>query len=286
MYGHYFLRFRNRKLRIMFFAELILLSSIFLFSSSCFRTQRDIMMEEDIKKIKTRQKTLKAEIDRKEKKLMDSDYTKSQDIDDVRTEIQMLSGKIDEVAFKNEKLIDKKISRFEGKIEALSREIADIKDEIKDIRSSGVRVAKKEEKKLTAKQIYNDAYKHYTAKKYKKSADGFAKLLKDFPKTYYRENALFFKASSHYNLSKYEEAILGYEEVVKGFPKSKKLPLVNLRQGICFEKIGSIEDAKYFYTQVAIKFPKSAEARQAKSRLLELKKTGKKRSTKSGKKKK
>lgn len=235
--------------------------------TSCIRTQRDIKLEEELKSIRENQKIL---MDKQEKNIVvsrNSDYRKSQSIDDIRTELQLLKGKIEESEFRSQTKARELISEYSKDLLELKADIRDLKAELKTLKVAPKKVLNS---KLGEKALYNKAYKLFASKKYKDSILHFDELLRRFPRTRYHENAQYFIADSFYHQNKCEDAILAYEEMLKRHSKSKRKAMVNLKQAECFEKIGAKDDAKYFYKQVIKKYPKSKEARSAKKKLKSL----------------
>jgi len=254
------------------FYTIVVVLCVSLLMQGCIRTQRDIIMEEDLANIKKSQKVLEDEQSQKELFLRKSVISKDQSIEDLRTEIKILTGRLEENSFNQGKEVKEQIAPLQGQIQLLKEEIERQKIEIEGLKK--VKETPKPQQavsQLDMRELYNRAYARYTNKQYNEALSDFQELLKRFPTTHYRENIHYFSGSILFNLRKYEEAILAYEEIVKRFPASKRLAEVNLNQGMCFMKTGATNDAKYFFNQVISKYPGSSEAKRASVELKKIK---------------
>lgn len=198
--------------------------------------------------------------------------SKDQTVDDLRIELQLINGKIEETSFKNERYVNEEILKLKKEIEVLRSDIQKLREYIANAMKQNTEVKPSGISKQTMRELYNNGYKFFANKKYQKALSHFEVLLKRFPKTHYKENAQFFLAGSYFNLERFEEAIIAYEEIVKSFPNSKRLAQINLKQAISFKNIKADDDARYFFNQVISKYPKSSEAKVALKELAGMKK--------------
>ena len=118
-------------------------------------------------------------------------------------------------------------------------------------------------------QMYQDAKAAYDNGELDKARQGFALLIKTFPKSEHVDNAQFWIGESYYREKWYEKAILEYQTVLEKYPKGNKVPAAMLKQGMSFLKIGDKSNARLILKELQKNYPKSNEARIASQKLKE-----------------
>ena len=198
------------------------------------------------------------------------------DLGAVRDDVRTLRGQMEEM---------KKEFSGMGRSQNMTNRLDDLASRIGNIENS-LGIGKKEpngkrseatggdlsaEVKTDPKAAYNACYKLFTNGQYAKAREEFQKFLKQYPKTTYSDNALFWIGETWYIEEKYEKAIVEYEKVIKGFPTGDKVPDALLKQGLSFQKLGDKASAKIVYQQIIKKYPQTNQAKAARAKLSELK---------------
>jgi len=207
----------------------------------------------------------------------------SKAVDDMRTEIQQLASRIDELQKQNENL-NKDLTKKTAQIQ----EVDQLKLKISELESSQaalieeVRKKEKDSQKITSEKestndkgaeksgdgedLFQTARSAYISKKYDTAIENFREYLKVL-KAKWADEAHFLKGESHFQLKQFKKAIIEYSAVTEKFPKSKRAPYSLLKIGMSFEALGMKADAKSFYQEILEKYPKSPEAKRASVKL-------------------
>jgi outer membrane protein assembly factor BamD len=98
------------------------------------------------------------------------------------------------------------------------------------------------EKRLSAKEYYNQANEAYDREDFSKAVDVYHDLLDQYPLNPYAEEAQLKIAYSYYMEKKYAEAIAGFSDFERAYPTSIHLPFVEYYRGMCYlEQMRSID---------------------------------------------
>ncbi len=111
--------------------------------------------------------------------------------------------------------------------------------------------------------LYKSGRVHYDRKAYADAVVQLKKLLGEFPKTTYREDAISIQAESLYVLDKIEEAFPLYAELAKSSSEDHH-PRAHYRAGQCATRLKKWADAEKHFAAVVgrfSKFPQHVEAR-------------------------
>ena len=197
-------------------------------------------------------------------------------IDNTKSEMQALSGKVDDnsLAVKKpaEDLVryredaDKRIIALEERIlkqqtllDTLSKKMAEMAK------------AKMDEAASTPDSLYLKGLDSLKAGDFVAARDQFTKFLDQNPKHELASNAHYWIGETHYSEKNYELAILSYQEVIKNYPGKEKVVAAMLKQAMSFNAIKDSKSAKFVLKKLIEGFPKSEEAKKAKVMLKEIK---------------
>jgi outer membrane protein assembly factor BamD len=131
------------------------------------------------------------------------------------------------------------------------------------------------EKRLSAKEYYNQANEAFTQEKFSTAVDSYRDLLDQYPLNPYAEEAQLKVAYSYYLEKKYVEAIAAFGDFERAYPTSSHLPFVQYYRGMCYlEQMRSIdrdqsvtEKALDFFRLVVDHYPDSPFAPLAEEKI-------------------
>lgn len=210
-------------------------------------------------------------------------------LDKINSDIQGLSGKIDETAYainqkinaleETEKRKEERLARLEQR-SGMGAESArpamppsgsgdtDTPPVSKPPVSKQSSAASASDKtSLSEEELYNFSKEALDKGDYEAARDGFQKLLKAHPKSKWADSAQFWIGDSYYRQKWYEKAILEYQSVIEKYPKGNKVKSALLKQGLSFMEIGDKANGRLILQELIQKFPNSDEARSAKQKL-------------------
>jgi len=124
---------------------------------------------------------------------------------------------------------------------------------------------------VSDKQIYLAAKKLYDTKRYRAAINAFENFKRQYKKSKYLPDAIFYLAQSHFNIGEYDKAIISYDYLINTYPKSDKVPTALLKEGISFIKLGDNIDGKYLLKKTINSYPNSKDAQIAKKYLRKIK---------------
>jgi len=269
------------KKRKIYYLTFLILVLVLLFSCA---TQQDLSQQQlELKSLQARMNRLEREVNKlkQESKSKVSEATILAEIDNLKTEIKMLSNSVDE---------------YKDLITRQNREWEDFRSNIEQ-RISNLE-AKKVPQPVTApptvhkptppvssvpttipptkplapdKKLYNEGFAAFKKGNYKLAKGKFREIIKKYPTSSLADNAQFWLAECYYREKDYENAILEYEKVIKNYPEGDKVPDALFKQGMAFLALGDKIDAKLLFNKVIKKYPSSLQAEIAKKKLLSIK---------------
>ncbi|GAC1467021.1 MAG: tol-pal system protein YbgF [Desulfuromonadaceae bacterium] len=197
-------------------------------------------------------------------------------IDSTKSEMQALSGKVDDTTLTVKKPVedlaryredaDKRLIALEERIlkqqallDSLSKKLAEMA------------TAKKDEVASTPDSLYLKGLDSLKAGDVVTARDQFTKFLDQNPKHELAANAQYWIGETYYSEKNYESAILAYQEVIKNYPGKEKVVAAMLKQAMSFNAIKDSKSAKFVLKKLIEGFPKSEEAKKAKVMLKEIK---------------
>jgi tol-pal system protein YbgF len=98
-------------------------------------------------------------------------------------------------------------------------------------------------------------------------------FLQRYPKHELAVNAMYWIGEGWYGEKKYENAILQFQDVIQKYGDHPKVAAALLKQGLAFHALGDLKNARVILQKLADTFPLSEEAKKAKEKLAEWKKS-------------
>jgi len=133
-----------------------------------------------------------------------------------------------------------------------------------------VQTAVGEQKSEESGGIYDRSLSLYREGKYEEAMEGFKRFLRENPQSDLADNAQFWIGECYMSLKQTELAILAYQEVIKKYPKGNKVPNAMLRQAVAFLEINDKTSAQIVLKQLIKQFPDSSEAKIAETKLKQI----------------
>lgn len=237
-------------------------------------------MDRDLASVREESKVSVGEIEKGFKTDVSSVRKMSADIqatiDSTKSEMQALSGKVDDTALAVKKPAedlaryredaDKRIIALEERIlkqqillDVLSKKMAEMSK------------VKKDEAASAPDALYLKGLDLLKTGDVATARDQFTKFLEQNPKHELAANAQYWIGETYYSEKNYESAILSYQEVIKNFPGKEKVVAAMLKQAMSFNAIKDAKSAKFVLKKLIEGFPKSEEAKKARVMLKEIK---------------
>jgi tol-pal system protein YbgF len=98
-------------------------------------------------------------------------------------------------------------------------------------------------------------------------------FLQRYPKHDLAVNAMYWIGEGWYGEKKYENAILQFQDVIQKYGDHPKVAAALLKQGLAFHALGDLKNARVILQKLIDSFPLSEEAKKAKEKLAEWKKS-------------
>ncbi|RMG01394.1 MAG: tol-pal system protein YbgF [Nitrospirae bacterium] len=198
-------------------------------------------------------------------------------VNDLRKEVQLIQGRLDEGNYKTEKdlrdasterdLLRAELSEVRTSLSELEKKVASLSVPPKPSnteQASGEGTATPTTSQPPAvkgpEERYQEALGLFNSGKWKEARDAFEAFLEDYPSMELSDNAQFWIAESYYKENNYEDAILAYERLIKKFPKSDKVPGAMLKQAYAFRALGDQNTTQVILKTLKERFPDSREA--------------------------
>ncbi|HXC15898.1 MAG TPA: tetratricopeptide repeat protein [Holophagaceae bacterium] len=119
-------------------------------------------------------------------------------------------------------------------------------------------------------KAYNAAMLDYNRGNYALASDGFGLLVKTYPQSARKADALFFMGLCQYNQRAYDKAQAVFEQIAREMPTSNQFLPAKLKRAQCMERLGLKAAAVKALQELVNGFPGTAEARTAKQELDDL----------------
>lgn len=213
--------------------------------------------------------------------------------EEFRSDFQQTSARIDEIKHNLE--LDKKASQkflqdTDLRLQDLEKSSSELKTRLEDLqkkqetlgaakKSSGETKGSKKNSQ-NDKSAYDEALALVNPKSGKPSAGDLEQaeeLLQQFisenPKSKMIVGAHFWLGEVYYRKNDYARAIIEFESVMEIDPKNQKASQARYKQGLCFLQRKETKTAIDVFNDVISRFPDSKEAKSAKEKLKEIKKS-------------
>lgn len=199
-------------------------------------------------------------------------------LDSTRTDMQALSGKVDDagVTMKRsaEELAryredaDRRIVALEDRVVKLQAALDELNKRIHEGSTLPVGTAPDV---ATAEILYQKGLESFKAGDMSAARTQLTAFLDQQPQHELVSNARYWIGETFYSQKNYEQAILEFQEVIKQFPKKEKAPSAMLKQALSFKALKDVKSSRYVLGKLVQEYPKSDEAKKARVLLKELK---------------
>jgi tol-pal system protein YbgF len=222
---------------------------------------RQLKIERELSKVKNEnrevadkgQKDVQLELDNIRK--ANADFQLS--LDGVKTELQVLTSKIEELELRAKKPAE---------------ELALLREELEK-RLTALEQKPPEPAQKQAVMVETPEGLYYSGQIALKSGDRkmaqetFARFAELYPKHPLAGDAVYHSAELLLHDKSYEQAILEYQKLLKEFPNHEKVASAMLNQGTAFSNLKDDKSARYILKELQRKFPNSEETKLATEQL-------------------
>lgn len=118
---------------------------------------------------------------------------------------------------------------------------------------------------------YERAFNLLKEGRYDLAVEAFKAFVQTYPKGRYTDNAQYWLGEANYVQRNFKAALAEFEQVVKNFPNSPKRPDALLKMGYTYQALGDNDRARLSLNGVRMNYPDTTAARLATKRLQELK---------------
>jgi tol-pal system protein YbgF len=198
--------------------------------------------------------------------------------DQVRNEIQVLNGKLEETRYqlaeqtRASEYLDRRVGRIEEKLNLPVLKDAPRPSSSGNMSLPGAPPAAAQPPAAAAgpaseNELYTLAKQAFDRGDYQEARDGFQKLLLQYPKAKNANNAQFWIGETFYRQKEYEQAILEYQTAIEKYPGGNKVQASLLKQGFAFAGMGDKANARLILQELIEKYPDSSEAKIARQKM-------------------
>lgn len=194
-------------------------------------------------------------------------------IDSFRSELQMMSGKIEDQGAAVSKPAtdlaryredaDRRIVALEDRVVKLQMAL----DELNKRQQMPQAEAPQAAKETTPDTPYLKGLEAFKAGNMTGARTQLSQFVEKNPDHELVPNARYWIGETYYAEKNYEQAILEFQEVVKQYPKQEKAPAAMLKQALSFKALKDTKSAQYLLKRLNVSYPKSEEAKRAKELL-------------------
>ena len=200
--------------------------------------------------------------------------------DQLKAEIQLISGRIDETDYllkqklsDLDKMTENRFERIEETAGLNKNRIVRLEQYLNfesDENDLKIKSKPQSKQELSENELYAVSRQAFDAGDFETARKGFNDLINNFPKSIHADNAQFWIGEIYYNEKWYEKAILEYQKVIEKYPKGNKVPASLLKQGFAFFNLGDKANARLILKELVKKHSKANEAKIATKKLNEL----------------
>ena len=200
--------------------------------------------------------------------------------DQLKAEMQFISGKIDETDYllsqklsDSDKMTENRFERIEETAGLNKNRIARLEEYLhfeSDENDLKIKSKPQSGQELSENELYSMSKQAFDAGDFETARNGFKNLINKFPKSVHADNAQFWIGEIYYSEKWYEKAILEYQKVIEKYPKGNKVPASLLKQGFAFLNLGDKANARLILQELVKKYSKSNEAKIATKKLKKL----------------
>lgn len=208
--------------------------------------------------------------------------------DEIREEMRVLSGRIEELEHSlrqqrpggetGDKPREDKLARLEETSVQNAQRLARIEQHLK---LEPMAIGSKPESRIkpegptatkapSEEELYNKAKQAYDQGNMAVARKAFEELIHYYPNSKNADNAQFWIGETFFREKLYEKSILEYQKVIERYPKGNKVPAALLKQGYAFQSLGDKVNSRLIFEELVRKHPSTSEAKAASDKLKEL----------------
>ena len=230
-------------------------------------------------------------VDVKEQNLRALSATMRVEIESMREQIGIISGRLEEIEHmvrEDRKTLDDAgktktagIDQIDENIKQVDNRLARIEQYLDLETASAPAAVKQNQPPISAggsgpsvgseHEMYSRAKQAFDAGNLDAARNGFQEMLKSYPQSNNADNAQFWIGEIYYQEKWYEKAIVEYQKVIENYPKGNKVKSALLKQGYAFMNIGDKSNASIILKELINKYPESSEAQIAAKKLSQMK---------------
>ena len=194
-------------------------------------------------------------------------------LDSLRVDIQVMGGKVDDVALHAQKPADdlalfkednnRRITALEERLLKLEKLVEELSKKLSETRFDALQ--------QDPEALYRKGLDTFRAGELQKARELLTRFLELYPDNELSANARYWVGETYYGEKKYDQAILEFQEVIKKFHNKEKAPAAMLKQAMAFKELGDMKSARYVLKKLLEDFPAAEEVKSAKERLKEWK---------------
>lgn len=228
-------------------------------------------IEKDLSAAREGEKTFKADF----AALRKGDADLQANIDSLKSDIQIMAGKLDDqgIAAKKpaEELAryredsDRRIVALEDRIVKLQVALDELNKRMKEVAQTGATA------NTASDALYLKGLEAFKAGDMPGARTQLNSFIEKNSSHDLVPNARYWIGETYYGEKNYEQAILEFQEVVKQYPKKEKAPAAMLKQALSFKALKDLKSTQYLLKRLIADYPKSDEAKKAKVLLKEVK---------------
>jgi tol-pal system protein YbgF len=225
-------------------------------------------------------KELKSRLEEKEQALRNQSAELHAMHDQIKAEMQLISGRIDETDYllkrklsDSDKITENRLERIEKAAGLNKNRITHLEQYLNfesDENDLKIKSKPQSRQELSENELYTVSKQAFDAGDFETARKGFKNLINKFPKSAHADNAQFWIGEIYYSEKWYEKAILEYQKVIEKYPKGNKVPASLLKQGFAFLNLGDKANARLILKELVKKYSKSNEAEIATKKLKQL----------------
>jgi tol-pal system protein YbgF len=277
-------------------ANRIILTIVFLMICGCAAQSDVIILDERLARLESKIERQSKTIDQfgeltedKEQKLRSQSASLRVQIDDLRNELQVLNGRLEEIehALSQQTMsVEEMGKNRKEELERLNKDFQSVEQRLANLEQyldlggtqksappstkPSLTVPIPDDKNLDENDLYRLAKQSFDQGDFESARAHFQELIKRYPKSKSADNAQFWIGEIYYREKWYEKAIVEYQKVIEDYPDGNKVSAALLKQGYAFANIGDKDSARLVLRELIRKHPDSNEAKFAQRKLKQL----------------
>jgi len=188
-------------------------------------------------------------------------------LDELRSEITRLTGKIDELEHNQSQASQKAAGAQSEEAKKLERRVVELEaaqaaliEQLKKVQATAAQAAS------DPNELLDKGKKQLGTGDLEGAIESLSAYLKS-PRASAAEEATYLRGEALYELKQYNRAIADFAQFPEKFTRSHRMPQVLYKIGLSFLALQNKSDARAFFSELIEKFPKSPEAKKARSKL-------------------